>query len=294
MNIESLQMFCVVVEEGSITEAARKGYVSQPAVTKQIRQLEDRYDALLFHRADNKLILTEAGTVLYPYAKEIVEYYKRSQEAVGNLTGNMDTHLNVGASLTIGEYILPDLLGAFSRKYENIKFNLSIGNTPDILVKLRNNIIDIALVEGIIEDDTNLTIEKFSDDELILVTPYEHRWKDKKEIDIQQLTEEKMIWREPISGTRTIVENALKDEGVFHNIQGFMELGSVQSIKSAVEADLGVSLMPRITVKKELKFGLLREVKINNFHLTRDLFIVQKNHRFRKIGVSNFVSYIKS
>jgi len=128
MNIDSLKMVCLVVDEGSISKAARLSFVSQPAVTRQIRQLEEQYKAKLFERGSGKLVLSEAGKVLYPYAKEIVEYSKRSFEALQEITANHQTVLNIGASLTIGEYLLPGLLGDFSKRYPDLKFSLSVGN----------------------------------------------------------------------------------------------------------------------------------------------------------------------
>jgi DNA-binding transcriptional LysR family regulator len=293
MNIESLKMFCAVVDVGSISKAARIRFVSQPAVTRQIHQLEELYRTLLFERVDGKLILSEAGKVLYPYAKEIIEYMNRSKEAIQELTGNQDTILHVGASLTIGEYLLPGLLGSFSKRYPDIKFSLTIGNTPTIISKLDNNDIDIALVEGAVKSET-LIIEKFSEDELILVAPFSHRWKDRKKIEMKELPEEKMIWREPDSGTRLIVEGALKENGILDKIESAMELGSMQSIKSAVEAELGISLLPKLTVVKELKYGTLCEIKIADFHLTRDLWMVQKTHRFQKTGLRHFIDFIRN
>ncbi|WP_200416557.1 LysR family transcriptional regulator [Virgibacillus salexigens] len=295
MNIENLKMFCNVVEEGSITQAAKKGFVSQPAVTKQIRQLENLYGTSLFDRSENKLILTEAGEVVYPYAKEIILNLQKSVYAIDYLLGNQDIMLNVGASLTIGEYILPGLLKRFLSNSENIKFNLLLGNTPDIITKLEMNKIDVALVEGIIEKDKvslDLLVEKFSEDELVLVTPFNHRWKNRREINIEELTEEKMIWREPLSGTRVRVEYALEEQGILNKIRGPMELGSLQAIKSSVEAGLGISILPKLTIQKEIKYNLLRLVKIKNFHLKRDLYLVKKKTRFSKVGLEHFIDFI--
>lgn len=293
MNLDSLKMFCLVVDEGSISKAARLNFVSQPAVTRQIRQLEELYGAKLFERAAGKLTLSEAGEVLYPYAREIVEYSKRSFEAIQEITANQESVLNVGASSTIGEYLLPGLLGNFSKNYPDLKFSLTIGNTPNILSKLENYDIDIAFVEGAVENEEFIT-EKFTDDELILVTSSNHRWKEKAQICIDELTEEKMIWREADSGTRQIVENALQEYGVLQKIKSAMELGSYQSIKSAVEADLGVSILPKLTVAKELKYGILHELKVSNFNISRHLWMVQKTHRFKKSGLKYFISFIRS
>ncbi|MDK8643658.1 LysR family transcriptional regulator [Niallia taxi] len=292
MNIDSLKMFCLVVEEGTISQAARLSFVTQPAVTRQIRQLEELYKAQLFERHGGKLTPSKAGEILYPYAKEIVECSKLSFEAIQELTGNEEIVLNIGASSTIGEYLLPGLLGQFSKSFPNLKFSLAIGNTPTVLAKLENNEVDIAFVEGVVEN-TDFIREKFADDDLILITSPAHPWSNKEQISLQELSREKMIWREMGSGTRLIVESALNEHGVLENIKSAMELGSYQSIKSAVEADLGVSIMPKLTVSKEIKYGTLCEVKITNFLISRDLWMVQKSHRFKKSGLKYFVQFIR-
>lgn len=291
MKIDNLRMFCLVVEEGSISKAARLGFVSQPAVTRQIRQLENHYGALLFDRDDGKLRLTKEGEVLYPYIKEIIDLDKISYNTIQEVLGKQKTVLNVGASLTIGEYLLPGLLGRFNVQHPDIRFNLSIGNTPNIISKLEENDIDIALVESSV-NDSSFSMEKFADDELILISAWNHHWKDSKEIDFIALTKEKMIWREKDSGTRLIVENSLREHGVLHKIEHTMELGSMQAIKSAVEANLGISILPKLTVQKELKYNILREVPINNFNLLRDLWIVQKSRRFKKRAQSYFEEFL--
>ncbi|WP_010676877.1 LysR family transcriptional regulator [Bacillus timonensis] len=293
MNIENFKLFCLVVEEGSITNAARMSYISQPAVTKKISQLENEYGTLLFERNGGKLELTNAGEVLYPYAKEVIENVKRSFDAVQKMIGNEGVNLHIGASLTIGEYLLPQILGTIKRAYPNITFSLTIGNTPHMIALLENNEIDIALVESHVENPI-LTIEKFAEDELILVTSNEHRWKYRNSIEISELVDEKMIWREPESGSRLIVENYLRDYGILEDIESEMELGSIQSIKSAVEAGLGISILPRITVLKELELGTLRQVNVTNFSLTRTLWLVQKPHRFPKIGLQHFIDFIRN
>ena len=136
-------------------------------------------------------------------------------------------------------------------------------------------------------------VEKFADDELILVCPSNHPWKERKEIDLEELKSERMIWRESISGTRLIVENTLREYGVLEKIESYMEIGSTQAIKSAVEAGLGVSILPKLTVARELEQGYLRKVDISGINITRNLWLVQKNKRFNKLGVSDFVEFIK-
>ena len=291
LNIENLKMFCLVVDEGSISQAARLSFVSQPAVTRQINQLENFYGTLLFDRTGGKLKVTEAGKILYPYAKTIVNDFNRSKEAVQQETGKYNANLQVGATFTIGEYLLPSLLGRFKKQKPDIKVTLTIKNTPSILEDLTNYVIDLALVEGIVENN-DLTVEKFADDELILVCAPDHKWE--KKIDLEELVNERMIWRESISGTRLIVENMLREYGVLEKIDSYMEIGSTQAIKSAVEAGLGVSILPRLTVSRELEQGTLREVSMDGVNLTRNLWMVRKPQRFSKAWISDFLELIMS
>ncbi|WP_066254058.1 LysR family transcriptional regulator [Neobacillus drentensis] len=289
MNIESLKMFCLVVDEGSISQAARLSYVSQPAVTRQIHQLENVYGTLLFDRTDGKMKVTETGRMLYPFAKTIINDFNRSKELIKQVTGEYNTNLHVGASFTIGEYLLPSLLGRFKKQKPEIKVSLTIKNTPSVIEDLANDVIDLALVEGIVENN-DFIVEKFADDELILICSPDHIWRE--QISMEELADEMMIWRESISGTRLIVENTLREYGVLEKIDSYMELGSTQAIKSAVEAGLGISILPRLTVARELEQGTLRSVDISGVTILRDLWLVKKHQRFNKMTVTQFLEFI--
>ncbi|MGG3911645.1 LysR substrate-binding domain-containing protein [Peribacillus simplex] len=139
-----------------------------------------------------------------------------------------------------------------------------------------------------------MKIKEILDDLLITGNcPPDHTWRDRKEIQVEELGNERMIWRESISGTRLIVENMLREHGILENIENYMEIGSTQAIKSAVEAGLGISILPRLSLARELDQGFLREVGISGINITRDLWLVRKNRRFNKIGVSNFVNFLQ-
>jgi LysR family transcriptional regulator, transcriptional activator of the cysJI operon len=282
-------MFCLVVDEGSISQAARLSYVSQPAVTRQIHQLENYYGALLFDRTDGTMKVTEAGKMLYPYAKTIVHDFKRSKEVIKQAMGEYEITLHLGASFTIGEYLLPSLLGRFKKEIPEMKVTLTIKNTPNVLEDLANDVIDLALVEGLVENES-LLVEKFADDELILICSPEHPWAGKVQVD--ELLNERMIMRESGSGTRLVVENILRKHGILEKINGYMELGSTQAIKGAVEAGLGISILPRLTVARELDLGVLKEVDIEGVTIKRNLWLVKKHQRFHKIGVTKFLDFI--
>ncbi len=292
MNVENFYLFSQVVEKGSFSEVARINYLSQPAVTRKMNQMEEKYGTLLFDRTAGNIRLTGAGEILYSYAKVIVEYDKQSLDAVRLFLGKQDKLIRIGASLTIGEYLLPSMLGGFNKKYKETKFSVIIGNTPFILSSLANYKIDIALVESEVSVE-GFQMEEFSKDELILVISSEHHWSDKKVITLDELIGEKIIWREKDSGMRLMIEQAFIAKDVLNSMKNTMELGSIQSIKSAVEANLGVSLLPRITVKKELSYGTLREVNIKDFTLKRNLWMVEKPQRFVRDRIVKLKGFIR-
>ncbi|WP_110926996.1 LysR family transcriptional regulator [Bacillus massiliglaciei] len=292
MKIENLKMFCLVVEEGSISQAARLSFVTQPAATRQIHQLEDFYGTLLFERVEGRLKITEAGELLYPFAKAILSDFYQSKEVIGRSISEYNASLRVGASLTIGEYLLPSLLGAFKKQEPDIKVMLTIKNTTHILEELSNDVIDLALVEGLF-DNKAFKVKKFAEDELILVVPPGHLWENRRDIPIEELEKERMIWRESSSGTRLIVENTLREHGVLSKIESYMELGSTQAIKGAVEAGLGVSILPRLTLIRELEQGYLKEVALSGISIIRNLWMVSKERRYDKQAVTKFEEFIQ-
>ncbi len=292
MNIENLKLFCQVVEQGNISQVARTSYITQPAVTSKIRQLENHYGVALFDRQGGVLRVTKAGLSLYPYAKEIVEYFNRSQDVMDNLISEREEMLHIGASLTIGEYLLPKVLGKLQKKYKNFPFSLTIGNTPAIMSKLENLEIDIALVEGIIISK-DYQIEKFAEDELILIIPRNHRWRDRKKINIEALAEEQILLREKDAGARKIIENTLAKKQVFEQISDFIELGSTQAIISGVEAGLGIGIIPKSSVTHELELGVIYHLPITNTIISRDLSIVKRPTRFPKKNIHLFVEFLK-
>nr|WP_249365448.1 LysR family transcriptional regulator [Cytobacillus citreus] len=287
-----MKLFCQVVEQGSISQVARTSYVTQPAVTSKIRQLEKHYGVALFDRTGGMLRVTKTGSSLYPYAKEIVGYFNRSEEVMNNISNDYEEPLHIGASLTIGEYLLPDILGKFQKKHKQIQFSLAIGNTPTIMSKLENLEIDIALVEGIVMH-RDFQIKRFAKDELILVIPRNHRWNSQKEINIEELAEERILLREKDSGARKIIETILAENNVLEQIHSYIEFGSTQAIKSAVESGHGIGILPKLSVTHELELGVVKHLPISNTTISRDLWIVKRPTRFPKNSINLFNHFLK-
>ena len=291
MNMDSFKAFCLVVENGSISQAARQLFISQPAVTRQIRALEEYYGVSLFDRSGGRMQPTEAGERLYPYIKAIIEDHERAREAVSQLMGEYRTHVSIGATLTIGEYLLPRLLRALKKHAPELKLTIQIDNTQHILESLVEHSIDLALVEGKVDDD-GFRVQSFANDELILVCSKDHPWSNRDMITPEELVEERLILREPGSGTRMIVENELEKLGILERISNYLEVGSTQAIKGLVESGLGVAFLSRMSVSRELQFDLLREVAVQGLSMHRSLWLVQVPRRFPRPGVKQLIEWI--
>lgn len=293
LNLQNIQMFCRVVEEESFSKAAKICYVSQPAVTKQIQLLEESFGMALIDRDQGAIYLTDAGRVLYKYSKEIIAMCKQTEKAVKQTISSYQTTIDIGASFTIGEYLLPGILGSFQNENADIRFGLLIGNTPSVIAKLEKNEIDVAFVEGIIEKK-GFYQEKITEDDLIVVTPRGHKWNVKGEITIEDLAKEKIIWREKNAGARKIIENFLQEYDILDKISSRMELGSTQAIKSAVEADLGIAILPRLSVIRELEQGVLNEINIPVLEMKRELWMVKKISRFSNENLEKLIEYVRT
>ncbi|WP_164667687.1 LysR family transcriptional regulator [Virgibacillus doumboii] len=280
MRVGNLETFCQVVEEGSISKVAKINYITQPAITKQIRQLESTYGTKLFERVNGNLRVTKNGEKLYELAKKIVFQYDQSFQIINELKGEENKNLKIGSSFTIGEYFLPATLGEFKKIHPDIEIALEVSSTPNILESIKENKAGIALVEGIVKDES-LTVSKFAEDELVLVCSPNHSVLGEVDsVTLDDLSSEKFIWREENSGLRLLVEDILEKNDALENINIYMELGSTQAIKGAVEADLGIALLSEIVVERELKNGSLRKIFIENVDFKRDLWFVKQKDSF--------------
>ncbi|MFB4162425.1 LysR substrate-binding domain-containing protein [Alteribacillus sp. JSM 102045] len=290
MNIQTYQLFCYVVEEGSISAAAKRAYLSQPAVTKKIRQLEDHYSTLLFEREHSAVMLTPAGERLYYHASSIVKEYEQSIEEIESLRGIQTQTLKIGSSYTLGEYILPEVISAFKHESSSLQIQLSISNTPAVLADLEEENIDLAFVEGEIPNP-ELDKKVIASDKIVLITAPEHKWAKKKHITPRELLNERMIQRESTSGSRKIVERHLSEKINLNKLEAPLELSTTQAIKSAVQSGLGYGYVSRLAIRQEVKGGLLCEVDVSGVNIQRPLWVASRVQRFAKESIHRFSSF---
>ena len=286
-----LQVFATVAKLLSFTKAAEALHMTQPAVTFQIRQLEESFNTRLFDRTHNRISLTEAGELVRDYAERILLLYKEMDNEVRTLTGDVLGPLIVGASTTIGEYFIPGVVGAFQSQNPDVKVRLHVANTNTIIQMVENNQLDIGIVEGPV-NNKNLVTDVVWDDELVLICEKGHPLASKKSANVDDLTNFPFIGREEGSGTREVMEGYLGELGLdADQLEVTMELGSPESIKNAVAAGLGISIISITTMEKELALGTLCAIPLEK-PIHRPFTTVHQRQKFRLRAMDEFLQYI--
>lgn len=293
MNYERLKTFLTVADQQSFSEAARILYLSQPTITAHIKALESQLQTALFERTTKSVQLTHAGKVYYTYAKEIVQLFERAEKEVRSLAKTIHGELELACSLTIGENVLPNLLGKFKEKYPLVQLQVEITNTTQIAAKIKAHTLDIGLIEAPVQDP-ELVLEPFLQDELVLIAKPGYLAEGTEKVTIEQLLELPLVLREKGSGTRAVMEHYLQQVINLAKLDIAFELGSTEAVKTAVEAGLGVSIISKHAITKELQLGLLQAYPLEHIRLTRNFFIVYKQDAVLKTAVDAFLQLIRT
>lgn len=293
MDDHKLKVFCIVAETKSFSRASEIIRLTQPAVSLQIQALEEMYGTKLFNRSGCVITLTKSGEMLYKYAKEINGLYALAEKEIGGVTGLVKGVISVGASSTIGNYVLPSVVSDFKRRYPKVGVHIHIGNTKGVIDFLNAGSVDIGLVEGDVNKQ-KLIIEKLIPDEMVLImSPYHHLAK-KANISIMDLAKEPLIFREEGSGTRQAIEKYLTKHGMSHqNLKISLIMGSTESIKGAVEEGLGTSILSKWASKKECKYGSLKTAAFKEEKFVRDFSLVFRKSKEPSHTVEQFIGFLR-
>lgn len=293
VNFHQLHIFYTVAEKGSFSSAAHALHMTQPAVTMQVQALEEYYGTKLFNRSTKKVELSEAGEALLPYARKSIELAKETDVAMSEFTTIIEGRLQLGASLTFGEYFLPRLLGHFNKAYPNISISVKVINTRQILEDILSHQLNFGLVEAPI-DHPDVHTEPVMNDELKLIFPSGHPLEDKKLFHIEDVLYYPFVLREQGSGTRQVMEEELTRKGYdFSKMKIAMELGSTGAVKSAVEAGLGISILSESSVKHEVALGLLKVRSIEGLQFTRNFHAIYLNSSILPLSAVSFLAFLR-
>jgi DNA-binding transcriptional LysR family regulator len=294
MNFNQLLIFHKVAELRHFTRAAEALFISQPAVSKQVQQLEKALKQALFTQVGQKVYLTEAGKLLYEYAGRIFALAEEAEFALDEMQRLERGRLALGASTTIGTYLLPELLGRYKAQYPAMDLVVEIANTEEIQSKLLAHRLEVGLVEGGVTH-SELLESVWRQDELVLITSVHFEQACEEELTIQQFLAQHppFILREQGSGTRSVLEKALADQGV-EPLHPIMELGSTEAIKRVVAADLGVSFVSEHTIQMEVASGHLKRVPLRDFVVQRPLSIVRMKGKRLSKAAQAFLQLIEA
>ncbi|MFD3446525.1 selenium metabolism-associated LysR family transcriptional regulator [Microbacteriaceae bacterium 4G12] len=272
MNVDLLKIFVTVVEQKHFSRAAEILNLSQPGVSLHIRNLENEWGVTLIHRSPKSVQITEAGNILYKKAKQMLALYEEAKQEVHELRHIVTGTLHIGASFTIGEYILPKILAEYASQHPRVEIHTVISNTEEVLHNLRAGQLDIGLVEGQVPY-TDVTVEPFMEDEIVIITPSNHELSPYKQIIPDMLQDQVWVLREMGSGTRTYSDQLIEQWKL--RMKRSFTFSSTQSVKEAVAAGLGIAMLSHWTVRKEIKAKELHAIRIKNKSLIRPLSIVR-------------------
>ena len=271
LNLHQLATFQIVAKHCSYVRAAEELHFSQPAVSAQIRQLEEALGVKLFEQIGRKTYLTDAGEQLHHYSQKIFSVIDETLETMEKLHSPDYGRLRVGADTTVGTYVIPGLLGKFHQSYPEVEISLAVVNRAVLVERIMNNQIDIAIV-GRVPDDIHVVIEPFLPNELVLVAAPFHRLAGRVEVPIQELEREHFLLREEGSGTRAAIENAMQTAEVPLHVS--MHMGNNSAIKQGVAAGLGIALISRVALDMELETNRLVILDVEGFPIMRQWRIV--------------------
>ncbi|WP_019911145.1 LysR family transcriptional regulator [Paenibacillus sp. HW567] len=286
MIVDALRVFVTVVEQSHFSKAGELLNLSQPGVSLHIRNLENELGTKLLHRSPKQVRMTEAGTILYRHAKQILSHYEEADREIRLLQHEVTGNLHIGASFTIGEYILPVRLAEFAKQYPQVNLQVTIGNTEEIIASVRANILDVGFIEGETED-TDLTIIPYMKDEMIVIAPAGHPLANNILVESAMLQDQTWVLREHGSGTRAFSDHFLEASGL--SVKRTYVFNSSQGVKEAVSAGLGLGMVSRWIVRKELASGEISELRLRRRLLEREFLIIRHKDNPAGMAVSMFV-----
>jgi DNA-binding transcriptional LysR family regulator len=291
LNLNLLRVFHSVAKLLSFTHAAKDLNLTQPGISTHVKQLEDHYGIKLFDRLGKKVALTQSGEILFKVTSNIFDSLTELQTRINDLQGLLAGKLSIAASISIGTYILPEMLVKFRHNYPAVEIKMDLSLSQQVVEKTLNNAVELGFVHHYVKDKS-LVVKSFMEDQLLLIVSRQHEWaKKKSSIRLQDIAEQPFLLSGRGSGTREIVEDLFKKKGVL--LKNIMELGTTDGIKKAVEANLGISMISRHVVALEVGLGLIKPISLRGIDLKQNLYLIFHKDRYLSEAARAFISFLK-
>ena len=283
-TLQQLRILKAIATEKNFTKASEILYLSQPSLSKQIKTLEKNLDIVILNRESNKISLTENGKIFLEYSERILALCEESCRALIDLKNGDRGYLIIGASQTIGTYLMPRMLTLFAQNYPQINLKVQVNSTKIIAKSIINQEIDIAVVGGEISDELkkNLTMEPFVYDELNLIVSKSHPFANKKKIKKEDLYCLDFITLNSNSSIKKFIDNILIQNQIETNqLKTILQLNSIEAIKTAVSLGLGAAFLSSSAIEKEVKLKMIKILKIENIKIMRKLSIISHSECYK-------------
>ncbi|MDP1422025.1 LysR family transcriptional regulator [Peribacillus simplex] len=288
MYYDALKTFVTLVEVKNFTKTAEILLMSQPSVSLHIKKLEEEFQTKLFLRSPKFLKVTLTGEILYDRAKQMITIYEQTRQDIQEHDKSIKGELKIGASFTIGEYILPSLLIDLQEDYPELELQVVIGNTEEIVQAVRLYKVDIGLIEGQ-TNEKELSVHPFMQDELFIVSSNNHELANKDEVEITDLHDQAWVTREVGSGTREYLNHVIRSNGL--KIKSILTISSNQGIKETlIKNGAGLALLSRSVIERDVQNKILSIIQVNNESFNRTLSYVYSPIMEDKKNVKTFIT----
>ena len=288
-TLRQLQILVAVARHGGYTRAAEALHLTQPTVSMQVKKLSEAIGMPLFEQSGKKLQLTPAGRKTLDASRDILNRLELLGGEISSLTGEVKGELRI-AVVTTAKYFMPHLLGVFVQRYPDVEPRLMVTNREKVLERLEEAQDDL-LIMGKVPKELDVQSTPFLDNDLVVIAPPGHRLAKKRAIPLKRLLEERILLREPGSGTRLAMDKLFREQGL--ELEPYMELGSIEAIKQAVMAGLGISVMSTHNLRLELDSGKICVLDVKGFPLRRHWFAVHASNRKLSLVAHTFLNFIR-
>ncbi|CEI71748.1 MULTISPECIES: LysR family transcriptional regulator [Romboutsia] len=287
MNIRKLEIFYKTAKCLNMSQVAKDMYISQPSISQCISEIESEIGTKLFDRIGKKLYLTHEGKIFYEYTRRILNIYEEGINVVRSSKSNKGK-LVIGASTTIGTYIMPYIIHKFNKKEKDIEISMIIDNKHNIEELILNNKVDIAFIEGTV-NSKEIILKDIWTDELVFISSINHEWNGKKYLDIEDLKNNKFIIREDGSGTRQRFEGFLENNDIKFN--SYIELSNLEAILNYVKLNIGVSCVPYMSVLSEENSKSINVYRIKDHKINRSLYSAIHKDKYISKPIECFMKF---
>jgi len=290
LNLNQLRVFHAVATGLSFTRASEELNLTQPGISKHIKELEGYYGTRLFDRLGKKVALTHAGKILFTATEDIFNSIKESKAKIDDLRGLASGKLDIGANISIGIYILPEILVKFRNKYPGIEMKVDLSECHDLVEKLINNTLEIGFLCEY-SDHKKLVTKEFKPDHLVLIVSKKHKWaKRKTPVSLQDLVDQPFVIPKQGAGSREILEDLLGKAGI--TLRNPIEFGNIEGIKKAVESDLGISIISKHVALRELAAGLIKSISLTGVDLKRKFYVAYRKDKYLSQAARAFLAFL--